>query len=362
MEATHEPADFTRIRDEHRVLYRQAQDSVDQIQADPKLRMQLRTQVLQLLSELRRVSDRVSKRNEWKGHTWLRDAADDWQRVFPSVFGEQRDIRSDLHVPATPLTSQLVTRNDVIPYKEILNRIRMTAYNIGLQRKEQVIRARIRELEEVRDDRGRIHSVLASSREERDEDWRLAMVHFAADVLALRTSLAHQLEAQSWLELARVPIEDVKRLDAYYVWEDAPGREPGDCYLDACDRLRTALLDPRSKASAEDLSAFREFMSKGTTEVVRSKAHLRWLARVRHSEAGNEYSDWREAETHVKLFYGNLVAAVEGSQKSTRQALTALGPPWRDRGLVSCLEAAIAIHFFVPKLVEASFDSTSDIL
>jgi hypothetical protein len=339
------------------MLYRQTLDLQPQIVRDQRTRGRVHEQVEDLLGELRALSLGLTAQGGWAGQDWLQAAAADWERAFEALFDERRDLLAELQVPAKLPEAPRARPCGVIPYDEILNGVRKTAYHLGLERKEQVIRRRIRELEEIRDDRGRIHRVLASSPEEREEDWRLAMVHFAADVLALRTSFVYQLDDRSWTELARIGLEDVKRLDAYYQWEDT-GRLPRTCYLDACEQLRSAVLASSAKAPAADFAALYAFLgeggSSGRAEVLRAKAHLRWLTRVRRGQPGSAETDWHDAAEHARRFYDNLEGAIQGSgagqERCLRQALAALREPWREQGMVSCLEAAIAISFFDPTL------------
>lgn len=276
-----------------------------------------------------------------------------------------------------------------LSYAEIKSKLDGMAYYLGEHRKVRATIEKMAELRLIVDNPELIHSQIASKPEEQDQDWRFALTYFATDVLSGRTDFVDQLDKESWLELEHVPLEDVKRLNAYHIsLTDGRANDPAVCYREACEGLRAALLSPYMKYAARDFAPVRDFLkdrysagesfpksSKGSDNaeaLKRQTAEVLYQRRsqTQESKTATRDKDWGDACEYLSLFYGNVIGAVEAAPEERRkdhmtQALEAFRKPWRDYGLVNCLEAAIAIYFFDPKVVAQAChdkDDENDIL
>lgn len=264
-----------------------------------------------------------------------------------------------------------------LPYPKVKSKLDVMAYYLGQNRKVRATIEKMAELRLIVDNPGLIHAQIISKVEEQDQDWRFALVYFATDVLSGRTDFVDQLDKESWLLLERVSIEEVKRINAYHIsLTDGRASDPAGCYREACGALRAAFLSPYMKYAAGDFAPVRDFLqdryragssfpktsdgSDAVKALKRQKAEALYRRRSQTSEGqtATPDKDWSDACEYLSLFYDNVIGAVEDSAPGKRLehmklALQAFRKPWLDFGLVNCLEAAIAIYFFDPKLVEA---------
>lgn len=368
--------DPAEIRDRHLLVYRQIQDNKEQFKTNPDLQEKFE----KLVRQLEQLTIEADRNSNWTGCEWLEAAMVEWQKIFPD-----RDLRHEIglpagHLPTSPETTKRRTR---LPYSVIRGDLNLAAYNIGAKRKMRVVTERIKELRGIEENPGGIHSVIASSREEQDEDWRFALVYFASDVLSGRTDFANQLSSESWRELERVSLEEVKRLNAYHIsLTDSRRSDPTGCYLKACAELNAAVLCPDMKSAPLAFPEVREFLkteyscgesfprfstgNPAAEGLKAGKAETLYQTRNARGGRGTAADDWKCACEYLSVFCDNVIDAIEGEEKkaelSMRRVLSAFQEPWRGISLVNCFEAAVAIYFFPPDRVERCSKNAKDIL
>lgn len=369
------------IKERHTSLYQEVQDARDELPGDPSKRDQLIQKIDKLIANMESISVQMKKSGNYAEYDWLERTATKWQGVFSEIFAVARNIRDEIKLPPRPAGVISSRERAEIPYSQIRSEIAVLAYSIGQDRKLSSLRRKIKELER---ERNRIHSEFPSSPEMERQDWHDATVYFAANVLSGRLDLAYQLGADSYRRLEQVFLDEVKQLNAYYIWQGRGNgwglSEKEEDYLNVCEHLRKMLLDEDIKAPPADFSDVRSYLiknylnnkdksfpagclgSEAAEELKRSKAQRIGESKSRDSVQSSWEENWKEAEKHAVLFYDNVIDAFEGQPEKIEKVLQAFHEPWRRYGVINCLEAAIAIYFFDTDLIRKYCKSENDII
>lgn len=203
-----------------------------------------------------------------------------------------------------------------------------------------------------------LDSLVNSSREQMEGDWRNASILLGAKVVAGEVRLT-DLEPSCFTDIEDVWLDEVKRHSAYYAWLKT-GSNHTACYFEACDELRRLLIDRRTKDRLENFSAVREYIKSHyldefdnvfAQEVIEAKAN-----KISASGEVAQHIAEHLALEYTKTFYQNIIPAVEDQDRDACKAvLGALRhggtvPPLAE--IVNCFEAAIAIGFLESNIVQ----------
>lgn len=362
---------ITDVKAQHAELYKEILDSTAELQSNPEKCHELTTKIEKLLTDMRDKSQQMEKSENYIDYNWLERAATEWQAIFSQILVEPKNIREEIKLPPRPSGVPSSRKRLDVPYSTD-SYINTIANGIGENRKLSDLKRWIQELEQRRN---RINMEIPSSPEEKEQDWSDATVYFSTRVLADRLDLISELNIKSSCsQLEKVFLDKVKRMNAYHEWQyrgEGWGllAMEGD-YRNACDELHQKLLNPNIKATASDFKDVREYLSDNyhidnksflnsekTKKLIQQKAYRIWQSKS--FPAQSEKNDWEIAEKYVKCFYTNIIEAIEGQSKEKRKqsienVLKALSKYGRKYDITNCLEAAIAIYFFDPKLCSGS--------
>jgi hypothetical protein len=192
-------------------------------------------------------------------------------------------------------------------------------------------------------------------------DWHIGKMRFISDILEGNISFALRIPPESYPQLENEWLEDLKKYRAYLIWE-ARGRgfdlDSGlSNYHAACKWIVERLTDHDMKMPKEFEKARKHIENRllkngkldisknGARELISTKArHLHYLRRDAPAD-----ENWVLAENQVKLYYENIIPAVEGDQESVRQIIQAIEPTKLDDFslyyIVNCLELILVTYF-----------------
>ena len=193
-----------------------------------------------------------------------------------------------------------------------------------------------------------------------DTGWRDAETYFALEVLDRQIQFPWELAPEACVHLEGIWLEDVKRLKAFLQWQRQCGRwEPssdGQFYLGACEELRKAVLDSRTKAPLAGFTQVKAYIHDGclrggaldslhcpmAQRLVKVKTQrIREVTRQRHQEKHNR--DF--ATNYVRAFYENIAGAVleHDAVKATAvlKAMTSGDAYWPRWQIVDAFEVAL---------------------
>jgi hypothetical protein len=211
-------------------------------------------------------------------------------------------------------------------------------------------------------DTDKLINVIEPDNEERQiSDWHIGKMCFISDILEGNLNFALRLSPEAYPQLEREWLEDFKKYRAYLIWE-ARGRgfdlDSGlSNYHAACKWIAERLMDRDMKMPKQYFETVRKHIESqllnsgqlnssknGAHELIKTKAdHLHKLRRYTPAE-----ENWFLAENQVKMYYENIIPAVEGDPESVRQIIHAIEPAKADIRLyhiVNCLEITLATYF-----------------
>lgn len=211
---------------------------------------------------------------------------------------------------------------------------------------------------------------LHSSPHEMDADWCQACAYLGSKILQGEIDLALQVEPEIYWHLENLWLMEVKKSFAYLNWlKRLRVQESGDDYTDylrACQHLRDMFINKDLKAPKEGFLKARSYIEKqylsegkidtnkpATEQLIRKKANRIWQTTGRTDEEGN----WQEAQTYIKLFYENIIPAInENNSENIFNILRAfqLSEGSENQFLVvNLFEAALAINFIDSSMIES---------
>jgi hypothetical protein len=186
-------------------------------------------------------------------------------------------------------------------------------------------------------------------------------MRFILDVLEGNLNFALHLSPEAYPQLEREWLEDLKKCSAYLIWE-ARGRgfdlDSGlSNYHAACKWIVERLTDRDMKMPEQEFETVRKHIesqllnsgkldtSKNSVrELISTKA--RRLHNLRRDTPAEE--NWFLAENQIRMYYENIMPAVEGNPESIRQIIRAIEPAQVDFRLyhiVNCLEITLITYF-----------------
>jgi hypothetical protein len=205
-----------------------------------------------------------------------------------------------------------------------------------------------------------INVIEPEDEERRVSDWHIGKMRFISDILEGNLNFALRISPEAYPQLEREWLEDFKKHRAYLIWE-ARGRgfdlDSGlSNYHAACEWIVERLTDGDMKMP-EQFEAVRKYIESqllnsgkldtsksGTHELIGTKARrLHQLLRDMPAE-----ENWCLAENQVKIYYENIIPAVEGNPENVRQIICAIEPAQvnlRLYDIVNCFEITLVTYF-----------------
>jgi hypothetical protein len=221
-------------------------------------------------------------------------------------------------------------------------------------------------------------SMADSTEDEMEQDRITTRLVFALEVLEGGIDLARDLGPTSYWRLEREWLSEVKRTKAHLMWESRAEKQTErghwnheDYYFEVCRQLRAMLTARDRKAGAESFEFVREYIrdryldadgnfdpgKEESEKLLDAKA-----SRIFKVGAGQGAAvDWRHASTYARMFYANVIPAVEGKdEERTLLVLKAFqySKAIANRFLITnCFEAAIAIYFLDAEVIEGLWNA-----
>jgi hypothetical protein len=343
------------LREAHEKLWKELEAEQAAIRSRRARRAEFVRRFDELVGQLRRFAGEVTSADALE---WLSTVTAEWQVAFSSILRVPRDLRKEIGVPVPSPNLEYscrLTESDVHRYLE------SKAYEIGQERK---LTGLFRRWAELRSHRHRIHEAIWSTSEEMLEDWYVASVCFATEVLDGRIHFARQVPRELYPLLEGVWLDDVKRMKAYLIWEKAgmpfePDGGKAD-YFSACDDLLRRAMDVNAKASQASFADARTYveqmyLSEGRVEPARDPSTHDLIARKAHriwelqSHGDSAPADWQVAQQYVSGFYAHVVHAVlTGSREDiacVANAFCAVHSDSSPHDIANAFEAALVIYY-----------------
>jgi hypothetical protein len=339
------------VKAAHAALYQTALDNYPMLRRNADALQRFEADVNRLLESIAGLAAEVKTIEDYD---WLCDAILKWQIVFSSIF----NIPRNLQVPPPPRTLEPPPDLKFFSGGDLEQWFKDLAFQQSLTRRRNLL---LQEKSQI------VHSI-GSSQEAMDGDWYDISVIFAARVLEGRFNLALQIDRSSYWRLEEVWLSDVKRAKAYYAWERREDRLTADShredYAAASEELRSMLIDPRIKASAELFAEPQQYLDgryltdgafdprrPASVSLIRRKAGRIWLT----TGETDEITNWSRAETYCRAFYDNIGPAV--LQSDPERALGALHAfefskaPEHRYLVINAFETALAVYFLDAQII-----------
>lgn len=345
--------DLADLKQAHKNLYRVAREERSHPSARNEIRLELIRDVEMLLQRMKELAAQATDAEEFN---WLTAACTEWQTIYSEVFNIATDVRDQVGVVSVP--KNLTSGPPSFSESEIRSYLEKKAYEIGQSRKLSTL---LRQVNYLINHRGNIHAAIPSTNAEIDEDWYAAQAQLALKIFTGAINFGRRAEMSSFPFLENVWLEDVKRVQAYSLWEQAGGcwdDRPERFYLQACDQLRNLVLDEKTTGTSAGFASIWTYLqdryldkrqiSPATNdkaqELVRKKAfRLGYLQPARTAQ-----DCWITAEKYVIRFYDNLYAAVVDRSPVAIGKLTSAIV--ENGQIVNAFETAVCIYFVEAEL------------
>lgn len=212
-----------------------------------------------------------------------------------------------------------------------------------------------------------------STAEEKNTDREQAEIRFADEVLEGRISLATNVPTAGYALLADCWLNTVKRHRAYFLWRQHEASENSwdekRYYYRVCEYLRQRLVDRSIKAQPEQFGKIGDFLEASyltngrldrekdkTRALLGAKAGRIWLRTgARQQTVAEQSRDWHDAEVYSRLFYDNIIGAVEDRDSdkilAVLKALQFTPDFHTGHYVINCFEAAIALYFLDAEII-----------
>jgi hypothetical protein len=315
-------------------------------------------------------AQRLAREASPDGYRFILDAALKWQVVFSSF------TKGPPRMPIWPMPSKTEVQSEEDLPNWFKERARMhwrvrKLYAL-LRRPDQSIEG--------------LFGMLPSTDLEMVQDWITAALIFAMEVLAGEIHLTRTLRPRSYGNLEGEWLSDVKRTKAYLMWErcvleqqrDRQAWSPDDFYFEVCKQLRERLAPGKDKAEPVDFAPIRDYLREHYLDAVdklaphredsdrllRAKAHQIFAA----GAGQGADADWYHACAYARMFYDNIIPAVEAKSQEERAETTLLvlkafqysKAPENRYLIINCFEAAVAIYFLDAEIVQRIWDEARD--
>lgn len=362
--SSNEKLSISELKNQNNLLFTQIKDAEKKLPFNQILRNTLLHDINSFIAKITSLPLQEKK----KHYHWIEKSASEWQGIFSEVFTIPRNIYEEIKLPEKPIEVISSRERQVIKYSQIRKDIATHAYYLGQDRKVSSFEQKVAELKQ---DRDRIYREFPSTRQEEKQDWHKARTYFAANVLTGKPDLAYQLGEESYEELEQVYLEDAKKLQAYHIWLKNKNNLPLEQnYLKVCEQIRLRLLNRTIKAPEADFSDIHSYLSRRylngqktgfptTSYDSETTYQLKQIKALRISEyqweqklPSSPEEDWKKATEFAVLYYDNIIGAVEGDLTCVKNVLKSFLEPWRSYKIVNCFEAAIALSYIKPELIQ----------
>lgn len=313
---------------------------------------------------------RTSQAEDIVDFYWMANTITAWQAILTNILGENREY--GLVEPPTKLkVAKPVDVYNPLTDEELQGILNTTAYTLMEWRKAEKRRKLL--LDVLKSD------VDAGGATEGQVDWRHAEEYFAFDVLKGEYDVCTQVTPRFLRVLGNVFLSDVLSIRAYeickrrtrgtfYSTEEDRDGDYGEALIwffnvlaDEPLRIVNGLAPPKCTGSAA-LKVVKDFVSLNfiddtgridfTKELASErrsiKALRRWQLRVYCRQSGGQLDDWLYAERYVKVFYENVIPAIDNvgaARLRLRQLVQESEQHNGHRSIIDGCEAAILLFF-----------------
>jgi hypothetical protein len=352
------PADnlshLKKIHDKLSSIFEKENSTGAPFSGDPNRQRNFLRVVQKLLEAIKRAPHVETQRD----YSWLNDVIGKWQ-LRCHLLGY------NVYVPILAPPERF--RGNGLKYDAIEDFVRRKADEISITRR--LIKARVKAEEAYNE----------WTLEEEKIDWAHAQLYFATDVLYGRGDEWKQLDPDfigpgdlwryfthdTFLWLEKVLLRDVLRLRAYEIWVKDKKRkitsvikDMDEDYFKAVADFRSLLSDDSTKKPVSDearqmLIAFvqqRYFVDGG--ELYEAKEEVRNLIRATEhrmiQDDVNAFRARRLANNYIRMFYSNVVGALQGNGDCKKKLVGAFEDSERSgekTSIINCFEAAILRHY-----------------
>lgn len=335
------------LREEHTAYYEQALENIASGNANTQALNKFRVQVDAFLSDVVSLSKECVIIGDYR---WLSETLYKWTSVYKVLFKQAKHF--ELYVPENKMILPAAPSGRILADAEIAERVE------GHAKKKAFYR--IREVG------------WESNEREQLEDYHHGEVMIAKEVLEGSIKFAESVSSKSFPRLQNIWLNEVKEIMAYFIWDIhghrvTPSTHEDD-YQDACDNIRSMLVDPNRKAKLSlflEVKAFIEnrYLNKGRLDENKPDAVAsierkasRIESRLRPTgQRTHDFDNWLDAKAYMKLFYENIIPAViEKNKECVLAVLKAFQftKTVRDKmHVVDAFEVAVAISYLDEDLV-----------
>lgn len=208
-------------------------------------------------------------------------------------------------------------------------------------------------------------SKLPSSLKDMESDWNIARAFIGSKVIFDDGLHFIDLSSDCYTILERTWLHDIKKLRAYFLWQEGNNSSETVNFTTVCDKINLLL----SKREAIPLSSFEETrdyiknryltrngtLDKTKVDVIK-EIHVKAFRIWEYTRETNETKNWLIAESYFKKFYENIIPAIDG--KSAEHIENLLNCFRNENGsdpfgIVNCFEALLVISFLDKKKVQS---------
>ena len=205
---------------------------------------------------------------------------------------------------------------------------------------------------------------IPSTEQDMKNDWYSACTFLVSQLIDSKIINFIQIGPDCYPHLEEIWLKDVKKLKAYFIWENNDKGSIKRNYYEACKEFRQLLINKKN-ASLEDFEKVKTYLETyyltngkidenkyGTENLINTKANRIW------ESTGNpdKNENWFRAKLYVNMFYENIIPAVMENDRD--KILTILKAfqfskmPEHRYLIINCFEAAIAIAFLNKNILQ----------
>lgn len=347
------------VKIQHEMLWDSYLNNRASILADKDKSKKLGDKIIGLIHDIQSVSPEIRSSEDFVLlSSWL----EKWQLVLWSSLGIPFEVHHP--VPKQPLSHRLPLKPK-LSESDIYKWIEEKAYYISKDRKDlflETLRTSPEALKMIVDQPHRVLELLGGvDCVESKKDWRNAEIHFAKSVLDGVIDFGRELGWESYHYLEEQWYDDVKRLEAYLIWEKRTkeGQERNSIlnYNEACEKMQNKLIDESLKGSINDFVDVKNYLQTKYLDLEGCISDIKCrqlaedkVARLTDTSSGVALSEddaKKLVYDYLKGFYESIVSAVEGDERSVQMVLDTLEPRRESNRykIVNCFEIAIPIYF-----------------
>lgn len=334
----------------HAALYGSKEAQFARLQNDQGYRRDFIAQVDSLLNDVSELSGRRISLSEYR---WLVDVAVKWQVAFSTMFNLSRGVAIS---PASERLFGPAEREEALTEAELEYWIARNAEYFAFSRRASDV-------------------TTASSKEEREADWKMAAVFLASDILDGKINFARRIAPASYYRLENEWVKEVKKLRAYFRWE-RKGKRVGalfalEDYYEECAEMRSRLKDRGIKGLPTEFGAPRHYieeryLANGSIDLGKQAVRDMIERKARRIQSENGQSgeaSLDNAQVYMRMFYEHIIpAALERDEEHILTVLKAFQfsrAPENDFFVINCFEAALAIYFLDASVIEMLWEKSA---